>query len=91
MHRIIRKEVAVFLRELRGKSFVVCDYERWFLQLLNYVRRRKGFTRTSHTQKRLVTLTSSNPFHQRSNSLRLIPSWSFVSCYFEFHACYYTL
>ncbi len=75
MHHILWEEFLEFLGELCCEGFVVSDNESWTLGFLDDIRHRKGFSRTSYSEKRLKVLSFLESLKKSFDSLWLISSW----------------
>ena len=57
MHRVVWEKLAVLLRQLCGKCFVVCDNQSGLLHRFYNIGNGKSFTRAGYAQKCLMPPT----------------------------------
>ena len=72
LHGIVWKKFLKLTVELCRQSLVVCDDQRRFIQLLDYICHRESITRTGDAKKGLTLVTFLEAFDQVSDGLGLI-------------------
>ena len=69
MHGSVRKELSIFLRELRGQRLVMRDDERWLVELLDHVCPGECLSRAGNAKKGLLAHTlfeaANEPFYRK--------------------------
>ena len=72
VHRVLREEFAILLRELCSERLVVREYERRLVVLGYHIRHREGLARAGHAEERLVCKPSLESFLEFFNRLWLV-------------------
>ena len=85
LDRIVREELFHLAVELRRERLVVGDDERRLLQLLNYIRHRKGLARARHADQGLKLIARAKPVGQFLYGLRLVARRLKLTVQFKFH------
>ena len=71
---VARKELFELGVELRGQRFIMGDDERGPIDVADYVRDRKSFSRTGHAEQCLMPVAGLNRLDQLGDGLPLVPS-----------------
>src|SRR3989338_1788102 len=72
-YRVFGKKFPEFVTKLGSKSFIMSDYERWFLNILDNVCDRKSFTASGYAKQCLIPTALLYPLCKFLYCLGLVP------------------